>query len=238
LPLREQKLFAGAILMEEWLRAPAKIRPSTIEQTPNNFGPPLFNVIKMDWVLGYSRAKTVYDTMQREKIWSNVAGKKQIATMLTSTGVTAAALAGPGKPIPFGNLDSANVMRIEDVYIQSRSCSNGLIQDDLAAALANFNFRVAVKGIAAAKAGKIDVIVDEVGIYVKDSYDFINDGSFQLACLCYDQPLGSWEEGVGKVSNGTFNNWRTANNKGGDFLVYSDVKTSKINPKDSFSVTP
>jgi hypothetical protein len=233
--MRSKQWPIGAILMQEWLRAPSNIRPSTIELTPNNFGPPLLNVIKMDWVLGYSRAKAVYDGMLREKIWVNTAGKKQIVSMLKASGIVASALANPEKAVSFGNLDSSDVIKAENAYIQSRSCSNGIVQDDLAAALANFNFRVGVKGFATAKAGNINVTINEIGIYVKDSYDFINDGSFQWGCLCHDQPLGSWAEGVGSVSNDTFNNWRTANNKGGDFLIYSDIKTSKINPGDSFS---
>jgi hypothetical protein len=209
--MRSKGWAEGAALMEEWFRRPASIRPAKIEDTSINCGPPLLNAIKMSRVLGFARAKTVHDKMLSEKIWRNEAGKKEIAKALDSSGIAAQFKASPGKSIEFGDLTSANVIAIEATYIQSRSCENGTIQDGLAAALANFKFRLAIKGTASHVGGKTLVSVKAVGIYVKDSYDFINDGSFNWLCWCSDQPLGSWDKGVGSVSNDTFKNWRTAN---------------------------
>jgi hypothetical protein len=234
--MRSKNWNEGATLMEEWFRRPVAIRPARIEDTPINFGPPLLNAIKMSWVLGFARAKTVYDKMFSDKIWQNDAGKREISKVLDSLGITAQMKASPGKSIEFGDLASANVITIEATYLQSRSCENGTIQDGLAAALANFNFRLAIKGSASFAGGKTQVSVKAVGVYVKDSYDFINDGSFNWLCLCRDQPLGSWDKGVGSVSNDTFNNWRTANGKGGDFLIYSDVKITEMKPAVTFTL--
>ncbi len=36
------------------------------------------------------------------------------------------------------------------------------------------------------------------------------------------------------VSNEEFRDWRTQNGRGGDFLVFSDVKRMVLNPPDTF----
>ena len=84
------------------------------------------------------------------------------------------------------------------------------------------------------------VTLDKVGIYVQDSYDFNdkdpNAGDFS------SQPLGFWDceeqktPGLGAyyVTNRDFRDWRDqyGNGKGGDFLVFSDIKV--ISVSDSF----
>ena len=50
------------------------------------------------------------------------------------------------------------------------------------------------------------------------------------------QYLGEWEKGVGTVLNKNFNEWRGLNNKGGDFWIYSDIKTIKRNPPDVLTI--
>ncbi len=46
--MRSKGWNEGAILLEEWLRRPANIRPAKLKDTPNNFGPAVLNVITMD----------------------------------------------------------------------------------------------------------------------------------------------------------------------------------------------
>ena len=107
----------------------------------------------------------------------------------------------------------------------------------MTAALANFRFYMSVRGAVTASGASIQIRVEEVGVYLRDSYDFLNDG-FRAACLCTDQPLGEWSDGVGEVTNDSFNNWRRANNRGGDFLIYSDIKKIPLNPADNTFVVP
>lgn len=42
--------------------------------------------------------------------------------------------------------------------------------------------------------------------------------------------------GYESVENKTFRDWRTKNGRGGDFLVFSDVKTITRTPPDVFVV--
>ena len=124
--------------------------------------------------------------------------------------------------------------------------------DDLSAALGNFAFRVVVAGTIATvvsppPAGlpqkapppappKLRITTTDVGVYIRDSYDF-NGTQF----------LGFWNEKDGAVSgsnplvgdavsNDDFRKWRAKNGKGGDFLVYSDLQTTHLTSPDSFEV--
>jgi len=120
--------------------------------------------------------------------------------------------------------------------------------DDLRAALANFVFKVIIIGTAEPiieekekqkkLTGRYKVTINEVDIYVRDTYDF-NDPPGE------DQELGNWDfddDSVGRtlfnggttVNNSDFRKWRDANGKGGDFLVYSDIKYVKLTSADTF----
>jgi len=66
--MRTHKWVNGAKLMKKWF-----------EGSPNNkprMGLPSTDIIKMNWVLTYPRAKNVYDTLIKEKAWVNAAAKK------------------------------------------------------------------------------------------------------------------------------------------------------------------
>ena len=80
------------------------------------------------------------------------------------------------------------------------------------------------------------VKVTEVGVYVADSYDFNGD-----------QPLRYWDDADNStsminplsgtaVSNQDFRDWRTKNNKGGDFLVFSNIERTVLAVPYTFSV--
>jgi hypothetical protein len=71
--------------------------------------------------------------------------------------------------------------------------------------------------------------VTELGVYVRDSYDFNDDADGD------DQDLGRWDpdtntvgrtflSGGTPVHNSDFRRWRDTNKHGGDYLIFSDVK--------------
>ncbi len=97
--------------------------------------------------------------------------------------------------------------------------------------------RVWAGSVAPAPGGaRFQVTITEVGIYIRDSYDFNGD-----------QDLGYWDDTDNsvsminplsgtKVTNADFRAWRAPNGRGGDFLVFSDVKRTTLRPPDSFLV--
>ena len=123
--------------------------------------------------------------------------------------------------------------------------------DDFYGAMGNSLLKVAVSGIVVQKgAGRATIEIDELGFYLRDTYDF-NDDSF------ISQPLGFWSfNGVERslrlpidvpiaeqwvrddatkvrsqaflVQNKHFREWRVQNGRGGDFMIVSDVRRVRL----------
>jgi RHS repeat-associated protein len=213
--MRANNMINGAILLEKWFRNPP-LGPNQADTT----------TIKMDWVLGYDRAKKVYDEIISNKIYAN----KYAAPLLKKRIISA----GKQNGGIFGNFDRP-VPSIDKEYVNQRSVGSMLDPlDDLLSALGRFNLHVAVRGeiCLSSKHPIFCISIEEIGVYVVDSFDF--DG---------DQPLGIWNYKTNAVSrinifnghpvsNLSFRQWREENKMGGDFLVYSDIKRKKLNPPE------
>lgn len=233
--MHHHKWGNGAKLMEKWFNSPSNTRPAA--------GTPSTNIIKMDWVLKYPRAKQVYDTMIKEKAWVNEAAKKEIIRMLKHKNLLGGVSKKFGTPkfsLPIVDKDSIQFRKVGGSWDMALGD-----MDDLRAALANFVFKVIVIGKVEPllnqkklPTGEYKVAIDEIGIYIRDSYDF-NDAPGD------DQELGNWDfedNSVGRtalnggesVKNSDFMKWRTANKKGGDFLVFSDIKYIKQKTANTF----
>jgi hypothetical protein len=217
----------GARLMDIWFANPSAIAPA--------YASPDTTTIVMDsWVLTFPRAKSVYDQLMADRIWANTAAQGQIAALLRRKGLLTSGASS------FGDLTQP-VDGLDADYINFRTVStSGLFSslDDMDAALGNFTFHVVVAGSVEPDVGGNGwlVTINQVGVYVRDSYDFNGD-----------QFLGYWDDSDNsvslvnplsgtKVTNASFRDWRTANNAGGDFLVYSDVKLTTLDSPDTFVI--
>lgn len=218
--MRAKKWLDGAALMDRWFAGPPATMP--------HYTTPDTTTIEMDsWVLAFPRAKTVYDIMVRDKVWKSDKAKTVFASRLATMGAT-----GGG----CFDLSSKSVPDQHDLHVNFKSVPDGPL-DDMEAALANFSIYVTPLIFdVTPQIGKLRVDLSKVGFHVMDSYDFNGH-----------QVLGFWDEttntvsttpfwGGAEVDNGDFRDWRTANKKGGDFLVFSDVKEVNISPPDSFLV--
>ncbi len=89
------------------------------------------------------------------------------------------------------------------------------------------------------------VYINEVGVYAWDTYDFNDDPvSKKNPKTWMSQPLGWWNKKTGRVSrvpgrgdyvsNATFQGYRSKTNLGGDFLIYSDMKVTKLQQAEFF----
>lgn len=238
--MRGRGWVKGAALLDNWFRR------GVTDRAPDT------TTITMDWALRFGRARQVYEQLLREKIWVNEAARQQIRTLLIRK-----ALLRPGQCSAFGAL-SDPVPGQDPDYINQRPAGDYTVFDDMTAALGNFNFRVVVAGgVEAAGFGRYRVVINEVGVYIRDSFDF--DGDQNLGCWSEDPDLfspimlpgsstpprgaGLWDSFVASqtplftpVGNRDFRNWRTRNNRGGDFLVFSDLKRTTLNPPDAFDI--
>jgi hypothetical protein len=245
----------GAALMRGWFNRSANDDP--VKGTPDN------STITMDWVLGYQRARDVYDKAVNERVWVNAAARALIENKL---------IRGKGKlPVNVGDIvafgsvgagitSAAQMQQFdEDYHFQHRPVNSDWVfdpLDDLYAALANFNFQFVTEGtvkyLGKDANGKdlYEVTLDKVGIYVKDSYDFNDDPASLNPTTWISQPLGYWDcaertasktpdllGGSYYVDNDDFREWRDqhGNGMGGDFLVFSDIRV--INVNDTFTFT-
>jgi hypothetical protein len=109
------------------------------------------------------------------------------------------------------------------------------LPNDLVAALGAFTFRVVVAGsVTPVLPGGHEVTITKVGVYVRDSFDF---EGFQF--------LGFWDDATNTVSainplagtavfNSSFREHRDKYHLGGDFLVFSDLKVTTLDPPHTF----
>ena len=227
----------GADLMEEWFRRPANNNPLTAV--------PSTTIITMSWVVGFTRAKQVYDKMIAEKMWLTTNAKKLMGERLAAQGKL---LPSP-RPVDFFRPFTDPVPQLDADYIQEQIVGSNwdaltLPMDDLMAALNRFKLRMVVSGsvrqAVIGNAPRHEIQIREVGIYIRDSYDFNDDPSWFKP----SQPLGCWDPvsntaGLTSasgtcVNNADFRNWRAANGMGGDFLVFSDLEIITRSPPDVF----
>lgn len=222
--MRSKKWFKGAALLDSWFNRVATTAPK--------YGIPDTSTIGLNsFVLRYKRARDVYDAIIQDRIWANPAAQREVRDVLNRAGRL-------GKPRGwFGNINLA-APSLDSVSVNYRTVGFGLSDmDDLSAALGNFTFRVVVAGESEGlKSGETQVYVHQVGIYVRDSFDF--NGS---------QFLGFWDDSDDSVSmvnplsgesvrNEDFRNHRARTGMGGDFLVYSEVQKLMRKTPDVFTV--
>lgn len=206
--MRANGMTNGAALMDHWFAGSGATDKSTIT---------------MSWVLGYARAKKVWDEIIDQKIYVNAAAKKEIVTMLKRTGKYTSGGT-------FGKL-SGDVETLDKDYIQQRGVGSFTDPiDDMFAALGKFNLRVLVKGEVCVSGSTRTIRIDKIGVYVSDSYDFTGW-----------QPLGYWNSttnyvGINPLYGDYVENADFRKHGGGkDFKVFSDIKIKTITPSESFT---
>ncbi|WP_158750846.1 DUF6402 family protein [Acidobacterium sp. S8] len=210
----------GAQLLDTWFSRPPVASP--------NYTAPVTDLIKISWVLQFPRAKSVYDEILRDRIWTNDASKRRFMDILKGK-----VMPGEGLSSPFWDL-SAAVTVVDQEWLNARPVENGLSVDGLAVALGAFVFNIAVAGKISSQPllpgmlsmRMVTVSIEEVGIYAKDSFDFEGD-----------QFLGWWGYRDTEYHNSDFREWRAINNAGGDFRVYSDIARIKLAVPDTVTVT-
>lgn len=233
----------GAQLMELWFSKKAYTYPDPKDvnhlHVPHNE-----DIVTIEWALKFSRVKKVYDEMWNNKIYANSAAKELIEKSIKKNG-----LFNKKRQTKFGDL-SKSVAEInsneEGFYIQQRGVSWPIPPelDAMVAALARFNFRMAVQGHVTYKETRstywglgddedvYTVKINKVGIYVRDSYDFTGEQPFGLG-------LGNWNPDINKVAifafsgshevtNRTFRKWRDKAGCGGDYIVFSDIEVRNV----------
>jgi hypothetical protein len=227
--------------MDEWFTNVANSNPRN--------GKPDTTTVTTSWVKSFPRVKSIYDQMLLDTVWIHEHAQTEIAILLKRL----------GKLLPirstFGNLShpvtTLDANSIQFVRVGSLAQSATATIDHLTAALNRFTFKFVIAGSVRPGVRSNTPIhtveIDEVGIYVRDSYDFNDDPWWEQP---FSQPLGCWDPGNNSVSkvgssnshcvnNETFRNWRAQSaGYGGDFLIFSDLERLPRVPPDTIEIPP
>ena len=236
-------------LMERWFGLPPNSVPERGQTDRTS--------VTMNWALSFTRAREAYDQMVRNRVWLNMASRQRIDRWLAGQNKYT------NSPETFGISDfsRATWRELLDGCICSRSVG-GISdpRDDMYGALGEFDFRVVVSGevrpantlpmkahpVSPARQPSMRssvhstgitghvVYITRIGIYLWDSYDF--NGSQFLGCWNSQGVSSASLSSDDYVHNSNFQDWRAANNHGGDFCIYSDVRQIGGAPSDTFDV--
>lgn len=251
----------AAKLMERWFNGSAFKMPAPMKTSEGAYRLSKLaaahldeTTVNMKWALGFERVKKAQDTLKNK--WSSDAGIAQLKRRVKNQ---ENAHSGQ-KTWRFGDLN-------QPAKILEDTCQvNFLVfgkmtdpMDDFYGAMGESQLNIAASGMVTPQGnGKISLEIDELGFYLRDSYDFNDSDSF------ISQPLGCWGfEGVDCwrgarpginvddemadvppdearrrkyiVQNKHFLEWRAKNGRGGDFMVLSDVYRIRLPTPLAFS---
>lgn len=255
------KWTKAKMLQEIWFNGNENDKPWLIN--------PKVDLLSMDWVLSYPRMKTEYDKIIIEKWKSENAIKllkKRIKEMVKNPSVNLKLPKKDNEIINFGvsrndiqkfdNIEqpklggqkAQEIMPLfERFYYQSVSynISKNVFSmeplDDLFGALASCQFRVIAFGTITRKSNNYLVKITKIGVYIKDSFDFITadeylgDWSPKNNAVSVN-PYGPTKDTYYKIENKSYRDWRKDYKKGMDFNLYTDVKY--LNVSHEFYATP
>ncbi|WCM87209.1 DUF6402 family protein [Acidovorax sp. NCPPB 3576] len=238
----------AANLMDRWFAGTAFAMPPEMKESRGIY--PLNklsaahleeSMVRMSWALGFNRVRTAMAQLQAK--WASPAGIKQLKTR-----VERGSSRHVGQCWRFGNL-GLPAKELDDTC-QVNFLLFGKMgdpMDDFYGAMGEAQIKIAASGIVTPQEnGKLSVDIDELGFYLRDSYDFQDGNNF------ISQPLGCWgfngvecntsfrgsiniEDKVADINhasaagrkylvqNSDFQKWRAKNQRGGDFMVLSDV---------------
>lgn len=247
----------GAALMRRWFAAPAWTMPGPVKT--GDQPPPAravdTTIVTMAWATRFARVAAA-----RQKLLTTWAQGERRAPSTRQIGLQLGRwFAGEGRgrsgPFRFGDL-ARDVATVDRLFAVNREIVDSPwygAADDLYAALGRALVKLAISGeVTPGSAGGWRIAIDEVGTYIRDTYDFNGD-----------QPLGSWgpqglsraavlapgimvdagevaaraswaidpaTQGYWSVDNGSFRRYRDRARRGGDFVVFSDVRRSRLTP--------
>jgi hypothetical protein len=241
--MRREGWTVGAALMERWFNANAWTMPANVKTgdapAPSSA---IDTSTRMRWALGFARVSAANSNLlstwsqgeRRAKSGGQVAN--QLRRWITHHGLSGR------QPFRFGDL-SQPIVQVDRFCAINRDIVESSFfgpVDDFYAAFGNAAVKLAVSAQVTPVTGGWEVKIDQAATYLRDTYDFNGD-----------QPLGSWGpdgfsrvavlapgieidpnasgsswlggQRVWSVDNESFRDYRARFNKGGDFIVFSDL---------------
>ncbi|CDG20785.1 conserved hypothetical protein [Xenorhabdus poinarii G6] len=187
------------------------------------------SIIKMEWAIKYKQPKEIMSVLING--WASNAGITQLKKQLKKS----------EKKVLGYEKDIREIDTFSAVNVRQFGSKLDTI-DDWYGAMGNSNMKVAVKGYVDKSNNKDVFVTEQIGMYLKDTYDFVGAteplgiwskkgildkiSSVDYAAL---YATGSWMalwikyNGYVPVVNDSFRQWQKKHNEGGDFMVFSDI---------------
>lgn len=240
----KMKWPVAAKLMRHWF----SIKPAfafTIETKELYFyGDPLVipetmvssDIVKMSWAVQFEQA--VNGIKYLSEAWDSPKGRERLKELLSKKGDYKNENLSIGYSNDIKELEAT--AQVNTIPIGSKTDTI----NEWYAAIGNANLKACVRGKVETMNKDTFFIVESIGYYLKDTYDFVDEN--------YPEPLGIWSKdrilnkaessiyissylsgiwgylareysGFVTVFNSDFRKWQRKHNSGGDFIVFSDV---------------
>lgn len=207
-------------------------------------------IIKMSWAMKFEQVSAGIEELTGR--WKSTKGIARLKNLLLNKGDF--------------NKNVVSLGYTDDVMELDRTSQVNLIPigskldtiNDWYGAMGNSNLKVCIRGMTQTRQEKTFFIVDKLGFYLKDTYDFVDEGNSS-------EPLGVWSKdrilnkeetgiymstylsglwghlvrnfsGFVPVFNKDFRKWQRKHDSGGDYIVFSDVLW--LSPRESDKEIP
>ncbi len=232
----------SAEVMELWFSLPAK-EMSRDEKTGSVSYPEQYintTMFSLDWLDQFERVRVAKSKLLSSTIlWSNAARNQVKNKVLAQQEIS----------IDNSSLSVENLHKYWQFQYSGVGYDFGVV-DDLYGSLGNFAIYAAIsKGYIEQKKENKYLIVTEIAIYMRDTFDFIGEqylGHWNkdgmginlvggvMNKLDWEWKLAGWNPSLGMMQsfgNENYRTYRDENGMGGDLLLFSDMQRVTVNEK-------
>ena len=240
--MRQNGLTVGARLMERWFSRGA--RAMTKGEKSGDDSPSDYDecIVTMTWALGFARVVdaekhllSTWNTGERRAPSIDQVAKRFRAWRTSHP-------SPPGKPFRFGDLSrpASEIDRTCQVNRDVIESSMFGPIDDFYAAIGKGVIKLAISGIATPLPNnRWRLAIDQYATYLRDTYDFTGDQSLgywsrtgfsRVALFPLTIPVSPQlapedsQNSIFAVTNASFRGFRDYYHRGGDFVIFSDVR--------------
>lgn len=246
----------AARLMRRWFGGPSYQMTRQIKENWDGVPVPSYaveeSIVRMAWLMKFPRVSNAAQTLRAT--WDSPEGRKELLIKINRArpaGQTSWRFGDLAKPA--SEVDKSCQVNIYPIG----NFSDPL--DEFYGAIGRGTLKIAASGMATRlNNGRTRVEIEDVGLYLRDTYDFNDDGQSIIS-----QPLGYWgwtgvqrnpqlrwdieiepktvEKDVPRdrlyaVQNDDFRAWRKRYGRGCDFVIYSDVQRFKLSRPKVFEL--
>lgn len=253
--MRRYGWTVAAGLMDRWFAKKSRVMTDPEKQgriLPKDWDD---SIVTMAWAMRFERARSARDRLIRG--WSEPKRLARARPFFEPRLRAWPGIAGvkAGSEFRFGDLSQPTATVDSLSQLNFETVSSGVLGtlDGFYAAIGTGSIKIAVSGMArpgtGAAKGRIRLSIDEVGLYLRDTYDFNDDqmlgqwgpgGVGRIGVLAPSIPIAQddvttvfgWtpaeQQAFFSVNNSDFRHYRDRFQRGGDFIVFSDVERRRL----------